>query len=134
MRESLRDPRGQGHNPQSFSSQGWKSQLCLDLKGGEDATTGSPIVLNSCKLNEEGDQYDDDNQSFWWDEDYNTFSLPMDPSDDDRLEGLCMGTKRTYDEKLKPGKFEIMGVNCDGDSEVEGDVFWTVYPKYKLSY
>ena len=78
--------------------------------------------------------YDDDNQSFWWDEDYNTFSLPMDPSDDDRLEGLCMGTKRTYDEKLKPGKFEIMGVNCDGDSEVEGDVFWTMYPKYKLSY
>ena len=29
---------------------------------------------------------------------------------------------------------EIMGVNCDGDSEVEGDVFWTMYPKYKLSY
>jgi len=27
-----------------------------------------------------------------------------------------------------------MGVNCDGDSEVEGDVFWTMYPKYKLSY
>ena len=25
-------------------------------------------------------------------------------------------------------------VNCDGDSEVEGDVFWTMYPKYKLSY
>ena len=54
--------------------------------------------------------------------------------DDDNLEDLCMGTKRTYDEKLKPGKFEIMGVNCDGDSEVEGDVFWTMYPKYKLSY
>ena len=110
-----------------------KSHLCLDLKGGEDATTGSPIVLNRCKVNDD-DIYDDDNQSFWWDEDYNTFSLPMDPSDDDRLEGLCMGTKRTYDEKLKPGKFEIMGVNCDGDSEVEGDVFWTMPPKYELSY
>ena len=32
------------------------------------------------------------------------------------------------------GKFELVGVNCDGDSEVQGDVFWTMYPKYKLSY
>ena len=105
-----------------------KSHLCLDLKGGEDATTGSPIRLNSCK---DGD----DNQSFTYDETYNTFTIPMDPTgDDDRLEELCMGTKRTYDEKLTPGKFEVVGVNCDGDSEVEGDVFWTMYPKYKLSY
>merc|ERR1712176_1433703 len=36
-----------------------KSHLCLDLKGGDDATTGSPIVLNSCK-----DVFEDDNQAF----------------------------------------------------------------------
>ena len=37
-------------------------------------------------------------------------------------------------QQLRPGKFEVVGVNCDGDSEVQGDVFWTMYPKYKLSY
>jgi hypothetical protein len=105
-----------------------KSHLCLDMKGGEDATTGSPIVLNSCK---DGD----DNQSIFYDEDYNLFTIPMDPTgDDDRLEDLCMGTQRTYDEKLKQGKFELVGVNCGGDSFVEGDVLFTMYPKYKLSY
>ena len=47
----------------------------------------------------------------------------------------CQGPQlRTYDEKLKPGKFELVGVNCDGDSFVEGDVLFTMYPKYKLSY
>jgi len=105
--------------------------MCLDLSGGEDATTGSPIRLNSCK---DGD----DNQSFLWDETYNTFTIPMDPSgDDDRLGDLCMGTKRKYGEKLDAGgrgKFLVVGVNCDGDSEVEGDVFWTMPPDYRLSY
>jgi len=105
-----------------------KSHLCLDLVGGEDATTGSPIRLNSCKD-------DDDNQSLWYNEDYNTFTIPMDPTgDDDRFGDLCMGTKRTYDEKLKQGKFELVGVNCGGDSFVEGDVLFTMYPQYKLSY
>ena len=68
-------------------------------------------------------------------EDYNLFTIPMDPTgDDDNLEDLCMGTQRTYDEKLKQGKFELVGVNCGGDSFVEGDVLFTMYPKYELSY
>ena len=66
---------------------------------------------------------------------YNTFTIPMDPKgDDDNLEDLCMGTKRTYDEKLEEGKFELVGVNCGGDSFVEGDVLFTMYPKYELAY
>ena len=105
-----------------------KSHLCLDLKGGEDATTGSPIRLNSCK---DGD----DNQSILYDEDYNLFTIPMDSKgDDDRYDDLCMGTQRTYDQQLETGKFELVGVNCGGDSFVEGDVLFTMYPKYKLSY
>ena len=68
-------------------------------------------------------------------EDYNLFTIPMDPKgDDDNLEDLCMGTKRTYDEKLEEGKFELVGVNCGGDSFVEGDVLFTMYPKYELAY
>ena len=107
-----------------------KSHLCLDLKGGDDATTGSPIVLNSCK-----DVFEDDNQAFFYQEDYNLFTIPMDPKgDDDNLEDLCMGTKRTYDEKLEEGKFELVGVNCGGDSFVQGDVLFTMYPKYELAY
>ncbi len=107
-----------------------KSHLCLDLKGGDDATTGSPIVLNSCK-----DVFEDDNQAFFYQEDYNLFTIPMDPKgDDDNLEDLCMGTKRTYDEKLEEGKLELVGVNCGGDSFVEGDVLFTMYPKYELAY
>ena len=59
----------------------------------------------------------------------------MDPKgDDDNLEDLCMGTKRTYGEKLEEGKFELVGVNCGGDSFVEGDVLFTMYPKYELAY
>ena len=66
---------------------------------------------------------------------YNTFTLPMDTKgDDDYLEDLCMGVKRSYDSKLKPHKFEVVGVNCGDDSFVEGDVFWTLYPKYELAY
>ena len=53
--------------------------------------------------------------------------------DDDRAQDLCMGTKRKYDWKLEAG-MGVYGVNCDGDSEVEGDVFWTMPPKYELSY
>ena len=76
----------------------------------------------------------DDRQSFLWDETYNTFTIPMDPKgDDDRAQDLCMGTKRKYDWKLEEG-MGVYGVNCDGDSEVEGDVFWTMPPKYELSY
>jgi hypothetical protein len=102
--------------------------LCVDLKGGESATTGSPVVLNSCK-----DM--DDNQSWHYDPTYNTFTVPMDAEEDDEnLEDVCMGLKRSYDEKLKPGKFEVVGVNCYGDSFVEGDVFWTMPPKYELAY
>ena len=54
--------------------------------------------------------------------------------DDDNLEDLCMGTQRTYNEKLQPGEFELVGVNCGGDSFVEGDVLFTMYPKYELAY
>ena len=65
---------------------------------------------------------------------HNTFTIPMDPKgDDDRAQDLCMGTKRKYDWKLEAG-MGVYGVNCDGDSEVEGDVFWTMPPKYELSY
>ena len=53
--------------------------------------------------------------------------------DDDRAQDLCMGTKRKYDWKLEAG-MGVYGVNCDGDSEVEGDVFWTMPPDYRLSY
>ena len=64
-----------------------------------------------------------------------TFAGSMDPKgDDDNLEDLCMGTKRTYDEKLEEGEFELVGVNCGGDSFVEGDVLFTMYPKYELAY
>ena len=66
---------------------------------------------------------------------FTTFTIPMDPTgDDDRFGDLCMGTKRTYDEKLEQGKFELVGVNCGGDSFVEGDVLFTMYPEYKLAY
>ena len=54
--------------------------------------------------------------------------------DDDYLEDLCMGVKRSYDSKLEPHKFEVVGVNCGDDSFVEGDVFWTLYSKYELAY
>ena len=54
--------------------------------------------------------------------------------DDENLEDVCMGLKRSYDEKLKPGKFDVGGVNCYGGSFVEGDVFWTMPPKYELAY
>ena len=37
-------------------------------------------------------------------------------------------------EKLEEGKFELVGVNCGGDSFVEGDVLFTMYPKYELAY
>jgi hypothetical protein len=105
-----------------------KSHLCLDIKGGEDATTGSPIVLNSCKD-------DDDNQSFWYDETYNTFTIPMDPTGDDaRYDDLCMGTTRSFDSKLKPGKYDLVGVNCEDGTSAEGDILFTMYPKYTLSY
>ena len=103
--------------------------MCLELSQweGKGTTTGNPIMLNSCKSG-------NDRQSFLWDETYNTFTIPMDPKgDDDRAQDLCMGTKRKYDWKLEAG-MGVYGVNCDGDSEVEGDVFWTMYPKYKLSY
>ena len=63
-----------------------------------------------------------------------TFTIPMDPKgDDDRAQDLCMGTKRKYDWKLEAG-MGVYGINCDGDSEVEGDVFWTMPPDYRLSY
>ena len=45
-----------------------------------------------------------------------------------------MGVKRSYGEKLQTNKFEVVGVNCYGDSFVEGDVFWTMPPKYELAY
>ena len=103
--------------------------MCLELSQweGKGTTTGNPIMLNSCKSG-------DDRQSFLWDETYNTFTIPMDPKgDDDRAQDLCMGTKRKYDWKLEAG-MGVYGVNCDGDSEVEGDVFWTMPPNYELSY
>ena len=32
------------------------------------------------------------------------------------------------------GEYQNMGVNCGGDSFVEGDVLFTMYPKYELAY
>ena len=81
---------------------------CLDLAGGEDATTGSSVVLNSCKGEE------DDNQEWEYLEDYNTFRIPLDVADDtSRFGDLCMGTKRSFNEKLKPDTYEVVAVNCE---------------------
>jgi len=102
---------------------------CLDLEGGEDATTGSTVVLNSCKGEE------DDNQEWEYLEDYNTFRIPLDVADDtSRFGDLCMGTKRSFDEKLKPDTYEVVAVNCEDGSSEEGDILFTMPPKYELSY
>ena len=74
-------------------------------------------------------------QSFWYDETYNTFTIPMDPTgDDNRYDDLCMGTTRSFDSKLKPGKYDLVGVNCEDGTSAEGDILFTMYPKYTLSY
>ena len=45
-----------------------------------------------------------------------------------------MGTTRSFDSKLKPGKYDLVGVNCEDGTSAEGDILFTLYPKYRLSY
>ena len=59
----------------------------------------------------------------------------MDPTGDDARYGdICMGTTRSFDSKLKPGKYDLVGVNCEDGTSAEGDILFTMYPQYKLSY
>ena len=32
------------------------------------------------------------------------------------------------------GKYDLVGVNCEDGTSAEGDILFTIYPKYKLSY
>ena len=45
-----------------------------------------------------------------------------------------MGTTRSFDSKLKPGKYDLVGVNCEDGSSEEGDILFTMPPKYELAY
>ena len=45
--------------------------------------------------------------------------------------GKCLGVEDHHN--VQDGT-KLMGVNCGGDSFVEGDVLFTMYPKYELAY